>query len=340
MKSSRFGFVILATVVAGAASFMGACSGDSNSTGGSKDGTGGDKNEGGEAGSSSSSGGKNSSGGKSGSGGSGGNATGGTAGSAGSSTTDECDGVVCTNDGNPCTEDVCNPATGTCGIPRTGTSCNDGKYCNGADQCDNGVCTTHAGSPCAAGQACNEDMDSCECDGPEDCPDTAFGEWSTPVYDTVCDETGARSRTVTTYACVSGMCNATVASENGVEARSTNGTACPDDSTFCNGTAHCQSGSCVPKGNPCTGGTFCNESVDACWVCENDQPNGTVDDGCTSGAPNCCNNACGTATCGGITNIVANTIVNPNIVVNQISPNVISNNVIANTIVNPNLVLN
>ena len=39
----------------------------------------------------------------------------------------------CVDDNNPCTEDACNPKTGECGIPRSGNTCDDGIYCNGAD---------------------------------------------------------------------------------------------------------------------------------------------------------------------------------------------------------------
>jgi len=47
-----------------------------------------------------------------------------------------CEGVECEDDGNVCTEDVCNPADGTCGVPvGDGTACSDGA-------CLNGSCTT------------------------------------------------------------------------------------------------------------------------------------------------------------------------------------------------------
>jgi len=41
--------------------------------------------------------------------------------------TDLCEGVMCEDGGNECTEDVCNPADGTCGVPvENGTVCSDG----------------------------------------------------------------------------------------------------------------------------------------------------------------------------------------------------------------------
>jgi formylglycine-generating enzyme required for sulfatase activity len=49
--------------------------------------------------------------------------------------------VVCTDDGNPCTTDVCDPATGACGGPvDVPTSCDDGDPCTEADACVTGVC--------------------------------------------------------------------------------------------------------------------------------------------------------------------------------------------------------
>jgi hypothetical protein len=47
--------------------------------------------------------------------------------------------IPCPDDGNPCTEDVCVPATGTCGAPATGT-CDDGDPCTTSDVCAGGAC--------------------------------------------------------------------------------------------------------------------------------------------------------------------------------------------------------
>jgi CSLREA domain-containing protein len=54
----------------------------------------------------------------------------------------ECVGVVC-DDGNPCTTDNCNTATGLCSgqAKPNGTACDDGNPGTSADQCRNGVCT-------------------------------------------------------------------------------------------------------------------------------------------------------------------------------------------------------
>lgn len=68
---------------------------------------------------------------------------------------DECDGGgACdpgtpkdVDDGNPCTADACDPATGavTHTAVTDGTSCDDGDFCNGVSTCQSGTCT--AGTP-------------------------------------------------------------------------------------------------------------------------------------------------------------------------------------------------
>jgi cysteine-rich repeat protein len=57
-------------------------------------------------------------------------------------------GQGCTDDGNPCTSDVCD-ATATCTHPpkTDGTNCSDGLFCNGAETCQGGVCQSGA-APC------------------------------------------------------------------------------------------------------------------------------------------------------------------------------------------------
>jgi hypothetical protein len=50
--------------------------------------------------------------------------------------------VVCTDDGNVCTDDVCDPATGRCGRPNT-AACDDGSPCT-ADRCADGTCVSAA----------------------------------------------------------------------------------------------------------------------------------------------------------------------------------------------------
>jgi hypothetical protein len=50
--------------------------------------------------------------------------------------------LVCSDDGNVCTDDACDPATGRCGIPNT-APCDDGSPCT-ADRCADGTCVSAA----------------------------------------------------------------------------------------------------------------------------------------------------------------------------------------------------
>src|SRR5262245_44304739 len=66
---------------------------------------------------------------------------------------------------NSCTLDTCDGA-GTCvlGGPADGRPCDDQAFCNGADSCQGGTCSAHAGDPCVGlgdCRACNESLDEC-----------------------------------------------------------------------------------------------------------------------------------------------------------------------------------
>src|SRR6185369_4968057 len=63
-------------------------------------------------------------------------------------------GSACADDGNHCTNDLCNGA-GTCTHPANSAACDDGVFCNGGDTCSGGSCALHGGDPCAVGPECN-----------------------------------------------------------------------------------------------------------------------------------------------------------------------------------------
>jgi hypothetical protein len=72
-------------------------------------------------------------------------------------------GTSCVDDGNPCTDDLCD-GQGNCGHAPNAKSCDDGQFCNGSESCQNGTCV-HTGDPCAGGaecnNVCNEQTNSC-----------------------------------------------------------------------------------------------------------------------------------------------------------------------------------
>ena len=65
-------------------------------------------------------------------------------------------GSPCTDDENVCTDDECN-GLGKCAHLDNDGPCNDGLFCNGTDRCEGGLCSLHAGDPCADGADCAND---------------------------------------------------------------------------------------------------------------------------------------------------------------------------------------
>jgi hypothetical protein len=184
--------------------------------------------------------------------------------------TAEPSGQACPDDGNACTDDVCN-GMGACSHPTNSDPCDDGLFCNGTDTCAAGACSVHAGDPCAGGgdcsNSCNESADNCfdasgtsctddgnectanECDGAGACVAIDLPA-ATPCTDdgNVCTDDECDGAGLCTHPANSGPC---------------------DDGLFCNGTDTCAAGACsLHAGDPCTGGgecnDSCNESADNC----------------------------------------------------------------------------
>jgi cysteine-rich repeat protein len=169
---------------------------------------------------------------------------------------DDCD------DGNVCTDDVCNELGACVRTPNT-EPCDDGRFCTAVDVCSAGLCVG-TGSPCEEGENCNEGTDECaDCLSAADCDD-----------DDPCS----------VESCADGACGYADAAD---------GTDCADG-TFCDGVETCQAGACVAPGNPCDPVTErCVEAEAACvLLCGNglldageecDDGNGDDGDGCSSG---------------------------------------------------------
>ncbi len=93
---------------------------------------------------------------------------------------DVCEGGNCVSgpaldcdDGKPCTDDTCNPATGCVFTPNDALPCADDDFCNGLEACETGECA--AGSPpCTAEEACDEEAEVCfvPCLSPDDCQES------------------------------------------------------------------------------------------------------------------------------------------------------------------------
>ncbi|MCO6439031.1 MAG: S8 family serine peptidase [Phycisphaerae bacterium] len=168
--------------------------------------------------------------------------------------------------GDMCIDDLLIDASGgpECTIP---ADCDDGLYCNGAEDCAGGSCV--AGTPvnCSDGvsctdDSCNEGTDSCDhapndalcnngqyCDGVETCHVTLGCQAGSPV---TCDDG---------VGCTDDVCNEGTDSCDYVA----NDANCPDNGLFCDGSEYCDALSdCSSTGDPCTGGQTCNESTDTC----------------------------------------------------------------------------
>jgi hypothetical protein len=78
---------------------------------------------------------------------------------------DACAGVVCPQDDNPCTDDVCVAGACTHQAKSDGASCEDADKCNGAETCQQGVCTAGTKPTCDDNNPCTADV----CDPTKGC---------------------------------------------------------------------------------------------------------------------------------------------------------------------------
>ncbi len=199
---------------------------------------------------------------------------------------DACSGGLCApgapafcDDGNPCTSETCEPATGCAVQPLDGAPCDDGNPCTESDSCLDGQC---------------RGSDVCECNSPADCAPYEDGN---PCNGTLtCDVSALPYRCVVDPGSVvqcepdgdttcrqnvcdpaSGTCDLAARNE---------GVAC-DDADPCTVDSRCAAGSCsggaqlaCDDGNPCTS-EVCTPGVG----CEYGAISGPCDDGdsCTLG---------------------------------------------------------
>ena len=199
-------------------------------------------------------------------------------------------GTACIDDGNPCTDDTCDGA-GACAHPANVAPCDDGVFCNGADTCADATCSVHTGDPCAGGLECADTCDELDdtCDEPAS---TACTDDGNECTDDLCDGAGACvaiSKPVDTSCnddgnpCTDDVCDGAAACTHPA-----NVAPC-DDGVFCNGADTCANATCsVHTGDPCVGGPecadSCNELVDTC-----NEPASTA---CTDDGNECTDDRC------------------------------------------------
>ena len=207
---------------------------------------------------------------------------------------DLCIGVSC-DEGDECTVNSCDPATGDC---LAGPLCDDGDNCT-ADNCDAGVCD-FVPTVCDEGFACNPTNGLCEatvCTSDSECDDGLFctGEETCDPADPDADADGCVATGDPcggeTPVCneTSGACEAESPPETAVCCF---GTSCEDNTL---GEMYCIDEGGTPMSgvtcadNPCTGCVAdleCDDGVDC------------TDDTCDSGSGTCTNaDNCTTGSC-------------------------------------------
>jgi hypothetical protein len=194
---------------------------------------------------------------------------------------DQCLGGVCvdcfdaagcgdfTTSPSGCQKLVCG-AGNTCqlGTAPTGTACDDGVFCNGADTCNSQGQCENAGDPCAGStngcaDKCNEALKSCFDAKGSGCDDGVFCNGA----DT-CD--GQGGCIAAGNPCAGGAVCANTCQESTKSCFATAGASC-GDGKFCNGADTCDgAGKCEHAGNPCAAGDACNkqcnESEGTCFA--------------------------------------------------------------------------
>ncbi|MBC8293775.1 MAG: hypothetical protein H8E45_11510, partial [Proteobacteria bacterium] len=197
-----------------------------------------------------------------------------------------CEGAALDcGDGNVCTDDICDPASG-CSNLTNNAACDDGDPCTSGDQCDVGSCVAGGPTTCDDSNACTTDSCSAgigcqfvpgliDCNDGNGCTDDTCDPASGCVNSNnslACDDGNActTADTCTGGSCVGGLppgCddgnNCTVDTCHDllgcVNTTLIDGSACLDGDA-CNGAETCQAGACTAgvalncdDGNSCTG---------------------------------------------------------------------------------------
>ncbi|MFH1530846.1 MAG: DUF4159 domain-containing protein [Pseudomonadota bacterium] len=164
------------------------------------------------------------------------------------------------NDGNPCTDDSCDPATGCVQIPNI-DPCEDGDVCTVGDVCLDGECAHGVDLDCDDGNVCTDD--SC---------DPATGCTHVPNTGSCDDGNACTEKDV----CAGGMCLGPD------DTNCDDGNLCTNDS--CNplsgcahldNTAPCNDGDACTEGDACAGGACLGTSEKSC-----DDGNVCTEDSC------------------------------------------------------------
>ncbi len=169
---------------------------------------------------------------------------------------------VCSDDGNPCTDTVCN--LGWCEYRPNTATCDDGTFCNGPDRCQAGTCMSTGDLPCAGTTQCDEEEQTCiGCKIDEDCQDSSEYEWSACQAATdVCATSGLRSRLIVSWTCNgSQQCDAqTETPTEPCQLPPPTGTRCDDHNACTEGDQCTAAGQCVGEPLVCDSPNECTRA--------------------------------------------------------------------------------
>ncbi len=177
------------------------------------------------------------------------------------------------DDGNPCTDDSCDPVSGCLHVNNNG-SCDDGNVCTLNDTCSQGTCRGQ--SVCDDGIPCTDDIadatNNCACTHPISAQGTPCDDGNACTQGTTCDGLGGSV----------GDCG------GGLPVSCNDNSICTDDS--CDpgvGCVHTNNPSVCDDGNPCTddscdSSTGCRHTNNSLTECDGDAC--TTGDRCSGGA--------------------------------------------------------
>lgn len=200
------------------------------------------------------------------------------------------------DDGNPCTDDACDPQAGCLFANDDSNACDDANPCNGLEVCKAGVCVPGAPPDCDDHSSCTDDS----CDTLNGCVHSADDTNS-------CDDSDVCNgiETCDAGACAKGtplVCNDgnpctddTCDPSSGCIVTNNDSLSCADEDV-CNGLEGCVLGVCVPGStlvcddlNPCTDDS-CESSVGCVFV--NDDGNSCDDADACNGIESCIAGTC------------------------------------------------
>jgi len=213
--------------------------------------------------------------------------------------------VTSCNDGNACTSDSCDPATGNCvydKVPMNGAACSDGDLGTQTDTCAAGVCTGSNPKTCTALDQCHI-AGTCAsstglCSNPNKTDGTGCDDANTCTLGDVCSAGVCSGPTALdcndNIACTKDSCAAATGCAH--DGPAMNGVGC-DDGNACTLVDLCSSGGCVggsPKvctaqdqchvAGTCASATgVCSQPIQANGTACNDANGCTVSDTCQAG---------------------------------------------------------